>query len=517
MKPHRGKQEREGVLAGHYRVGRVYSPPLVALGIDQTDWFRSDAPDLLWPMSLIAMEGESGLARFIEWQKRVAATLELSGVDSFGMDGRLTSIEAADATARAKVESRLIEELRETDALPELLVAALRLYERAPGGWLLIDPWPTPQVSDDEAMSFLADVLVTCVGDAHREAMVKFVGITWGVLTKSLSAPASTIELWKAYPRDPDTVDIADSSIRASFNAWKGVDAYNDPQRVEAREAWARRFWIANSRLSPCIIGEEIEIEEPEASVGEGASDEAMARELVAAASEVYERFLDFLLSGTALDLYAPAKLEVICGLVSRAARATVAVLRAPHMWNGEHGAWLMRLLAETEILLTWLDQNAPQSYADYQEFGRGKAKLMKAHMEKLAEDFPGGDPPERLKQSLLDLDKKLGGDFGEQLIPVNLDSTFSGKSVRVMAFEAGLEGTYRYVYQSASGVDHGEWWALEDYALQRCQNPLHRFHRLPSMAPVGGYDPEVGQMWVSQLGKLLGIAVQQLSEPVAT
>ncbi len=506
------------MLAGHYRVGRVYSPPLVALGIDQTDWFRSDAPDLLWPMSLIAMDGESGLARFIGWQKRVAVTLEASGVDSLAMDGRLTSLEAVDAAARAKVESDLVRDLRETDALPELLVAVLRRYESPPGAWLLIDPWPTPEVSDDEAMSYLADVLVRCVGDGHREAMVKFVGITWGVLTKSLSAPPSTIDLWRSYPRDPATVDMADASIRASFNAWKGADAYNDPQRVDAREAWARRFWISNSRLSPCIIGEEIEIAESErGSVDEGATDESMARELVGAAANTYGRFLDFLESGTPLDLYSPAKLEVVCGLVSRAVRATVAVLRAPHMWNGEHGAWLMRLLAETEILLAWLDQNGPQSYADYQVFGRGKAKLMKAHMEKLAEDFPGGDPPERLKQSLLELDKKLGGDIGEQLIPVNLDATFSGKSVRVMAFEAGLEDTYRYVYQSASGVGHGEWWTIEDYALQRCQNPLHRFHWLPSMAPVGGYDLEVGQMWVSQLGKLLGIAVKQLSEPVAS
>jgi hypothetical protein len=236
-----------------------------------------------------------------------------------------------------------------------------------------------------------------------------------------------------------------------------------------------------------------------------------MVRELIEAVNDEYEEFLDFLFDAPELDLYEPAKLEVVSGLVSRAVRATVAVLRAPHLWCGEHGASLIRVLAETEILLAWLDQNAPQSYRDYQEFGRGKAKLMKVHMEKLAEDFPGGDPPERLQQSLLELDKKLGGDWGQELIAVNLDSTFSGKSLRAMAFETGLEGTYRYVYQPASGVGHGEWWTLEDYALQRCLNPLHRFHWIPSMEPVGGNDPEVGRMWVSQLGRLIGLALKQL------
>jgi hypothetical protein len=32
--------------------------------------------------------------------------------------------------------------------------------------------------------------------------------------------------------------------------------------------------------------------------------------------------------------------------------------------------------------------------------------------------------------------------------------------------------------------VTHGEWWAIEEYAMQRCANPLHRFHLLPSFRP---------------------------------
>jgi hypothetical protein len=86
---HEGKLERDGVLAGHYRVGKVYSPPLVALGLTETDWFRSDAPDLLWPMALIATEGEAGLGRFIGWQRRGHAALEEAGLlDTVRLDGR---------------------------------------------------------------------------------------------------------------------------------------------------------------------------------------------------------------------------------------------------------------------------------------------------------------------------------------------------------------------------------------------------------------------------------------------
>ena len=83
---------------------------------------------------------------------------------------------------------------------------------------------------------------------------------------------------------------------------------------------------------------------------------------------------------------------------------------------------------------------------------------------------------------------------------------------MRTMAFEAGLEDLYRNVYQAASGVQHGEWWALEDYALQRCLNPLHRFHAVPSVQPVGEEDPEVGEYFVARLAHIVSIATAQMS-----
>jgi len=41
----------------------------------------------------------------------------------------------------------------------------------------------------------------------------------------------------------------------------------------------------------------------------------------------------------------------------------------------------------------------------------------------------------------------------------------------------------YNKIYQPASGVTHGEWWAIEDNVMERCMNPLHRFHLCKSYA----------------------------------
>ncbi|HUW77700.1 MAG TPA: DUF5677 domain-containing protein [Candidatus Nanopelagicaceae bacterium] len=206
-----------------------------------------------------------------------------------------------------------------------------------------------------------------------------------------------------------------------------------------------------------------------------------------------FNRFIDGFFQCQELDLHTPANHEVIAGLVTRAVRSVTANLRVSHLWCGEYGSNLTRLLAETEIVLAWLAKMGSEGYAQFQAYGDGKAKLMRAHMRDLLDDF-SGEPPEMLIDSIEHLDKKLGGEWAEEFIPVSVDPTFvAGKSVWTMAQETGREDLYRYVYQSASGVSHGEWWAVQDYAMQRCMNPLHRYH------------------WVSKTTSIISMALLQL------
>lgn len=508
MDAHRGKLEQEGVLAGHYRVGKKrYEPRLVALGTTESDWVRSDAPDLLWPMAVMARGGDAGLRKFAEWQRRAVDALG-DRAATVQLDGRLTSLEALDSSARSALNP-ITKDLKELDLLPDELLSAFRLYKDVPGAWLLVDPW-SPEADEDAALSFLAEVLTTCIIDGHAEAMVKFVLIGWGVLTRTFSASSETIDLLKTYPGDPAKVGAADSVVRASFSAMRAAETHRDPEIQERRDEWAKRFWASNWRLSPCLLSEEIDMNHTDlAPTGDEETVTDATREFVASAVNEYNRFLQAL-ADAEVDLFDPAKHEVIGGLTTRAARAVAAILRSPHMWCGEHGSGVIRILAETEIVLSWLALHAPEGYSEYQAFGRGKAKLMKAHMAELAESFEG-EPPERLQDALNNLDKKLGGEWGEEFIPVSVESTFAGKSMRALALGAGLDGLYRNVYQNASGVQHGEWWALEDYALQRCLNPLHRFHWIPSAEPVGGEDPEVGEYFVSRLQHIVSLAVAHL------
>jgi hypothetical protein len=512
VKINRGKLETSGALAGHYRVGKTYSPPFMAM--DQTvlvDWVREDLPDLVWPGFLIGLGGEDGLNRFIGWQQRAHTVLESAGIEPAGvlLDGRFTSLETTRAELRQRVVDALSSTIEDADVLPDPLLAVLRLYDELPGRWLLVDPWPERDlaVSLEDARSMLTQSIVACVGDGHREAMLKFVGITWAVITKKFRADSATIEMLKTYPRDPSTVGAADSVVRASFGASKGAEYYRDPALRDRHRGWAELFWRSNWRLTPCLLREDPEPAES-GSAGSGGEND-VARDHVVAVHQLYRDFLDGFFRAD-LDLHEPAQHEVIGGLITRAVRSTVAYLRSPHLWSGEYGSGLTRLLAETEITVSWLAQGGTERYAQYQAYGRGKAKLMKAHMVNLAGQFNDA-PPEMLTEAIEHLNQGLGGDWGEEFVTVNLDSTFSGKTVRTMANETGLVDLYRHIYQSASGVTHGEWWAVQDYAMQRCMNPLHRFHWVLSMEPVGGNEALLAEYWVTKLAELVGLALDEL------
>ncbi len=539
--PQRGKRQQDGPLEGHFKSGRTYRPSLMALEQFQlADWVRDDLPDMLWPAALIALEGDRGGIRFGRLQQDVNRVL---APELVALDGRLTSLEAVPVGSRATVLPTLQREISDAGAMPGLLLAALRLYPDLPGRWLLVDAFDYrhDEHAPDDALSFLSEVVRVVAIDGHREALLKFVPMAWAVVTGNFRSDQDTIDVLKTYPGDATLRSKADTVIRASFNATMGVEEMVHPELQPLRQQWAASFWRQNWRISACLP-EEL-LQEPEADADDspemedgsvtpdpgaterGPSAEELPTEETALAGELsdqlvsttsghLDRYLREALSADLeVDLLDPARHEVISALVTRTGRSVVSVLRADHQWSSEHAASLMRELAETEILLVWLDAQPPAAYRQYQDYGRGKEKLMRRQMTKLAGQFPDG-PPEHLARALTRMEKKLGGEWGEEFIEVNLDSNFAGKSVRAMAAEVGLEDLYRHVYQGASAVLHGEWHTLEDNVMQRCLNPLHRFHQIPSLQ--GGFvsHPELASYFSDKFGQLVDRAVEQLRRP---
>jgi hypothetical protein len=492
-----GRRVDDGVLAGYYKDGRTYRPPLLTIPtLAPSDWIRDDLPDLLWPLVLVYLNGDEGAGLFREVQELVlqAVPSDLLDGSSSILDGRLTSVERFPTRIRRRVLRALRASRLTKRAIPAELVGILRLYRSAPGSWLTVRPWRdirTP--SNDASLELLGAAIAQAVRDGRTNALVKTPPLGWNMLRGQLHLQQETIDTLINYPTDSSRRSAADALIRSLFltdKAMAGIDL------TRARLTWAKSFWNKNWSLSPCIPVSQIRgADETAASEPQGEADDRARPhspdlpDISVKARDILYRRYDAFMCGAlgrraSVNLMDPECVEVVTGLVARAARSILATVEAPNMWSGEHGSSTLRIIFETEVVLRWLDMHSGRgSYHRYQAFGRGKRKLMRLHLDALVDQL-GDDAPQSLIDSSEAHKQKTGGEWGEELQEVSLDATFTGKTLRQMAEEVGQLDQYRYVYQPASGVAHGEWWAVEDYAMERCANPLHRFHLLPASDP---------------------------------
>lgn len=522
----RDRPESDGVLAGHYRQGRRFTPPIMAMpGSMANEWVRDDLPDLLWPLCLAALHGDPGLVYYREFQELVIQAVGQERIDEMeiAVDGRLTSLEGIPVEIRDDIVEAFRVHYRFEELLPEEILGVMRMYDDLPGRWLLIDPWVDVRGDEvEEAMNWLARAIVTVVGDRHLNALVKASTFGWLVLNRRVHFPSEFGEILIDYPVNDEKRGAADAMILSSFLAFKAMDVQADPRIGEQRDEWANHFWNTNRELSACMPEDEVsrtgetgneELADDNAA-RTNAPNEAGSAESAAhvrdtaeepespeiSVKELVEEYMNRLgsfagtLSGAfydpdlPLNIYRPARSEVLAGLATRAIRGVAAVIRAPHMWTGENGANVMRMLFETRVVLLWLLAQDDETFFElYQDYGRGKRKLHKRHVEAVAEEL-GESTPDELMRVLEMLETRTGGEWAEAFQEVSVESTFSGKNLRAMAEEVGELDTYNHLFQISSGVTHGEWWAVEDYALQRCLNPLHRFHLVPAFDL---YEPE--------------------------
>jgi hypothetical protein len=545
----RGAEQKEGVLAGHFKKGRVFRPPLLAYPeFTGSDWVRDDLPDLLWPAVVAFLYGDDVVALFAELQSRVLSCVGVAAFDhGWEFDGRLTSLEAMHPDERVAVIEQARSMPDRSRLFPRELVAIAAMYAGFPGTWLVSEPWAVPEpVEPDVAATVLARTLATAVQETN--ALVKAPVIRWGLATGRMTLAQPLHEEIVRYPGDAERRAATEAVIRSTFLATKALVAEHEPERPNERDAWASAFWSQNWHATPCWPEEEVETESDDPSpraddettsnttsgppsagprgsqpekqpepndanpVDTDVNSDALARAAVQRTVDLFDGFLEAVLNpALPVDLRRPERHEVLTGLVSRAARAVIRTLHHPDLWSGEHGMATMRILAETKIVVRWMGaSDDPEIYAKYQDYGHGKRKLMRLHLENVRAEFD--EPPAFLNDASTSLERATGGDWGEQFQAVSVERTFANKDLRQMAAEVGLEDLYRYVFQPASGISHGEWWAVEDYAMQRCLNPLHRFHLIPSFCLEYPTTTEFPRLLESHLHDVMSGAIKLLT-----
>jgi hypothetical protein len=494
--------------------------PLAATGaLRLEDWLKDDLPDLLWPALVLAEQGNQGVRRFVRWQEAVQDRLAHLGDTDLvaeSLDGRLTHLSVLSERLPGAANV-IFEEATRCGLLSAKVRRALSSYPYLPAPWLTGQAEVQPPGRRE--LEFIRDALVGVMKDRHREALLKCLRVWSAVQAGSFRSDARTIRLLERYPGDPDTRSAADSVVRAGWGAHKGALCMRDPHYFDAAIRWARVFWGVNSMTSGCVRQREDEGEDNAATAQNGidmsrgssavdsGGDGAAPTPVPADGAHLRQFTMDLLSSFVEALETAPAHLhqkerqEVVSGLVARAGRDLIAVLTAPDLWCMEHGAHIVRMLVETKIYLHWMAKQDPSIYREFQQYGAGKAKLYARISDEVPEEArttgfqEAIDEFERLSHNHDVLDHRV----------VDTRDTFAdGKSIRVMANEAGLLDFYRQAYSLASGVSHSEWWSIETHAMEPCLNVLHGLHLIPSLSLSYGGNVQLASSWVDQFYSLV-------------
>ena len=509
--------EKSGPLAGHIRKGRVFRSPLSATdALVLGDWARDDLPDLIWPTLVLSELGTSAFQRFVAWQGDVMRDLVgvvESGVLAACLDGRLSGLE------RLQAESPSVEKIVRDLALAhgllsDTVTSAMSSYHYMPAAWLSgADPRP-PSQSD---IDFIASAITELLGDGHREAVLKCMFIWGAVQAGTFRSDARTIGMLKNYPTNAATRTSTDTAVRAIWNANRQLQKSENADVYATSMAWARMFWGTNSMTTGCVRERDaspqdmaespvpensapgVSPNDPTNTPQEGAHLRQMSLDLLSSYAEALETSVS--------ELHSPAAHEVNAGLVYRAGRDVVAVLGSPDLWCAEHGAHITRMLVEVRIYIEWMSLQDLSIYRRFQDYGAGKAKLY----ARIMNEIPDSVRNEAFVSGVEELRKLSHNDEILDHRDVDTSDSFSGKSIRAMADDAGLLDMYRQVYSMASGVAHSEWWSVETHAMERCFNILHGGHVIPSLSLSAGGNVDLASAWVDQLYTLMRVSFQVL------
>jgi uncharacterized protein DUF5677 len=274
----------------------------------------------------------------------------------------------------------------------------------------------------------------------------------------------------------PDESAKVETFIRATFGAVEGLmeeQVGNDPDKP----TWAQSFWRSNWRMFTCRR-RDVTSAAPQIGDGDRATIESAYREMRSDVKDLQERFTQ-LANVTDPDIYNPDRYEVLTGIVARVLRYLNTYIGYPPLWTMEHGAPLLRSTVEARIIVRYLSAADPNSdiFRHFKAYGMGRLKLLKLHFEEYLDAEE--DPHEDMVAYVKYLEALVNQDVMEEFQDINLGGNFAGKDMRKMAAEVGLERDYRLLFAPASSNVHGEWSVIDEYALERCLNPLHLGHRI--------------------------------------
>ena len=187
------------------------------------------------------------------------------------------------------------------------------------------------------------------------------------------------------------------------------------------------------------------------------------------------------------LDLTRREIHEVIGALLARQCALAIGIADNPPAWTPNLAGTLLRAMADLHITLAWILLKPEDRTRQFVLHGLGQEKLLLEHLKSRGID----DKMTRSMEAWIDSQRYTW------LTEVNVGN-WAELSIREMAEEAKLLDFYRLRYSPLSVEAHSMWNHIARFNLRTCENPLHRYHRIPeirSFSPNYGVLDSAGEM----------------------
>lgn len=511
-KKSKSKKRHSSSLKQHRQVGRRLSPPMKTLqNLKLTYWIKDDLPEMLWLSMLCAKYKYRGviMARKVFDTVEQLLKEEYGDLDSVPKDifvnGRLSTFDTLPEKLRPKVVQRLKLLGAYEAVFPREFGIALSRYDNPPAKWIWEYPKPAKGFSKDElkeAETLLRETVEAAWSGHNQTSTWAKIAVTSAIFSAGrITLTPEIAEEWsKLLPNYPNGLGEDDRKrVEASMRAmYQGVVMVPDEELTSAID-WAKEFWKTNWKLYDC----ETSIEPESMTVKEKTALAKFVKHLESRLQELSKEFSE-VADTTDPDLYNPSRYEVLSGIVARSLRAVSVAVHDPHIWSTEHGSGLIRSLIEARIVLAWLlKRNDPELFEKFKDYGRGHLKLLKLHLEEYLDKQKQPNP--ELEGYIKALNEEVNWEISEEFQDIRVDANFAGDTnTRKMADEVGLTDDYRFIFAPASSAFHGEWPAVDQFALEVCKNPLHKGHKKPRKDGGVALGPQLMELALEQLNDLI-------------
>ncbi len=488
-------KKRKPVLEDHVALKRKLIPPVVnALGdkLSEYSWTRQLVPEAIWMALIIDRCGYEAARKLC--LELVRTTNRIVDTPDSPMFARFSAFVTLNAEQKAVLASGLEASVRnEVSAALRPLSAIASAHPLA----FLEDNTQSEGAVDDRFPMVLRDFYDRSGRLAVLSmALAYFLGIEQGKIHVAPHLADELIERFRTIGDYPNTeaAERAAGAFRASA-PMLFMTPQDDGSGFRNDEAWVSEFWNGVAGFGPCVFHDTLQDEDQEC-------DDPMEAFVVeyrnAVRADLRERLRRWPLNLNEVEAY-----EVVSALLCRQASLAIEFASSPAIWSPHTAPIILRAIADVFITLAWILKDPSQRSKQFVEDGLGAIKLQIAHYERALEQTNDPDEKDEMRLMIEIWREWLAGQRMDQFVEVNPGS-WSGLSTRKMADEAGFLDFYNYVYQPFSGVAHSNWAHVSAFNAVHCQNPAHRWHRAPAIAPTNP-DPHWLFLATKYLSKTLG------------